>query len=452
MTANAFQPTFSGGFNGDAFVTKLTPAGALTYSTFLGGTGTENGQAIAADNFGNAYVTGFTDSTNFPTKNPIQPTLGGSSNADVFVTKLSSDGSSLVYSTYLGGTASDFGEGIAIDSANNVYLTGWSQSIDFPLVQGAMRTNSPMYKSVNGAASWDNDNYGFSATGVTATTITSLVIHPTEPSTVYAGTVSGVFKTTNGGRTWTAMNNGLTLFNVLAMVIDPSTPATLYVAIGSGFQSGTGVYKSTDGGVTWIRRSTGILHTELISLAIVPSAPNTLYLGVSPCCSGGGSRIYKTTDGADNWALIPNALPVSPVSIVVDPLNHSTIYVADATSQGALYKSTNSGASFDKFTLAPNSPVRWVAVSPHTAGLVYATLDQGLFRSTDGGANWTQLPSRFGKIYFDPVSPTTVYLLAGGFTNSPLFKSTDNGQTWTLMSKGLNGGVPVALVIDPLRT
>jgi hypothetical protein len=451
LTANAFQPTFSGGFNGDAFVTKLTPAGALTYSTFLGGTGTENGQAIAADKFGNAYVTGFTDSTNFPTKDPIQPTLGGSSNADVFVTKLSSDGSSLVYSTYLGGTASDFGEGIAIDSANNVYLTGWSQSIDFPLVEGAMRTNSPMYKSVNGAASWGNDNYGFNATGITATTITSMVIHPTEPSTVYAGTVSGVFKTTNGGRNWTAMNNGLANRNVLAMVINPSSPATLYVAIGSGFQSDTGVYKSTDGGGTWIRRSTGIFHTELVSLAIDPSVPNTLYLGVNPCCSVGGSHIYKTTDGADNWALIANALPVSPVSIVVGPLNHSTVYVADATSQGALYKSTNSGASFDKFTLAPNSPVRWVAVSPHTAGLVYATLDQGLFRSTDGGANWTQLPSRFGKIYFDPVSPTTVYLLAGSFTNSNVFKSTDNGQTWTLMNKGLNGGVPAALVIDPLR-
>lgn len=452
LTANAFQSTYSGGLNGDAFVTKFTGDGALTYSTYLGGNGTDTGRGIAADNSGNAYVTGSTDSTNFPTKNPIQPALGGPSNADVFVTKLSSDGSSLVYSTYLGGTASEFGQGIAVDSTNNVYLTGSSQSIDFPLVQGAMRTNSPMFKSVNGAASWDNDNYGFNATDLTTTTtITSMVIHPTAPSTVYAGTVSGVFKTTNGGRTWTAMNNGLTNRNVLAMVIDPSTPATLYVAIGNGFQGGTGVYKSTDGGGTWIRRSTGILHTELVSLAIDPSAPNTLYLGVSPCCSGGGSHIYKTTDGAGNWALIPTAEAVYPASIVVDPLNHSTIYVADATSQGALYKSTNSGASFDKFTLAPNSPVRWVAVSPHTAGLVYATVDQGVFRSTDGGTNWTQQPNRFGKIYFDPVSPATLYLLAGGFSNSDFLKSTDNGQTWTLMNKGLNGGLPVALVIDPLR-
>src|SRR5262249_10940271 len=157
LTANAFQSTYSGGFNGDAFVTKLTGAGALTYSTYLGGNGTDTARGIAVDNSGNAYVTGSTDSTNFPTKNPIQPNLGGPSTADVFVTKLSSDGSSLVYSTYLGGTASDFAQGIAVDSANNVYLAGWSQSIDFPLVQGAMRTTSPMFKSLNGAASWGND-------------------------------------------------------------------------------------------------------------------------------------------------------------------------------------------------------------------------------------------------------------------------------------------------------
>src|SRR6185436_1399384 len=402
-----------GGFNGDAFVTKLTPAGALTYSTYLGGNGTDNGQGITADSSGDAYVTGLTTSTNFPTKNPIQPTLGGSStgHGDVFLTQLSSDGSALVYSTYLGGAGSDFGQDIAIDSANNAYITGYSDSLDFPLLPGALRTKSPIFKSTDAASSWGNDNYGFRGS-----TITSMVIHPTQPSTVYVGTAIGAFKTTDGGRTWTAINNGLTNRNITAMVMDPSAPNTLYIAI-AGFQTITGVYKSTDGGATWILRSNGIIHTDLASLAIVPSAPNTLYLGVTPCCSP-GTHIYKTTDGADNWALIPNAPPAIPVSIVVDPLNHSTIYVADAAIPGAVYKSTNSGTSWNQFIVSANSPARWVAVSPHTAGLVYATTDQGLFRSTDGAATWTQLPSRFGKIYFDPVSPSTLYLLPANFATT----------------------------------
>jgi hypothetical protein len=444
LTLNPFQAAISG-FGQDAFVTKLTTDGALTYSTYLGGGGSETGQAIAADSSGNAYITGFTSSSNFPTQNAIQPFAGQGFSGDAFVTKLSSNGSALIFSTFLGGSGGDTGRGIAIDSANNVYVTGYSDSFEFPLVQGALRTKSPMYKTIDGAANWSNDNYGF-----TSNNTTTMVINPTEPSTVYAGTQNGVFKTINGGRTWTAMNNGLTNRNVTAMVIDPSTPATLYVASG-GFQPNSGVYKSTDGGATWVPRNTGITHIDFLSLAIVPSAPNTLYLGANQCCSP-TSHIYKTTDGGDNWALIPNAQPVIPASIVVDPLNNSTIYVADGLIPGAVYKSTNSGTSFQKFDVVVNSGVRWIAVSPFTAGLVFANTDQGVFKSIDGGATWTQLPNRFGKVYFDPVSPTTVYLLSNFFQSQlGVFKSTDTGQTWTAMNKGLNASSPNALVIDPQK-
>ena len=445
LTANAFQGSLGGGFSPDAFVTKLTTTGALTYSTYLGGGSSEAGHAIAADSSGNAYVTGFTSSGNFPTQNPIQPNnAGGTFAGDVFITKLNSTGSALVFSTYLGGSGGDIARGIALDSANNVYVTGYSDSIEFPLTEGALHTKSPIYKSIDGAANWDNDNYGFNAT-----TITSMVIHPTQPSTVYVGTTTGVFKTINGGRTWTPMNNGLTTRNVTAMVIDPAAPATLYVAISS-FQNDFGIYKSTDGGASWIRRSTGINHNSLLSLAIVPSAPNTLYLGVAQCCSP-TSHIYKTTDGADNWALIPNVPAVTPESIAIDPLNNATVYVADSFP-GALYKSTNSGTSFDKIDVVVNSAVRWVGVSPHTAGLVYVNTDQGVFRSTNGGTNWTQLPNRSGRIYFDPVSPSILYLLSPQFSSQPgVFKSIDSGQTFTAVNKGLNTPVPAALVIDPLK-
>jgi hypothetical protein len=129
-TVNPIQPAHGGGFY-DAFVTKVNSSGsALLYSTFHGGNSDEFGLGIAVDSSGNAYVTGNTCSTNFPTANPIQPNSGG--NCDAFVTKFSSPGSPLVYSTYLGGSGADGGYGIDVDSSGNVYVTGSTRSTNFP--------------------------------------------------------------------------------------------------------------------------------------------------------------------------------------------------------------------------------------------------------------------------------------------------------------------------------
>jgi len=130
-TENPYQ-TYQGGY--DAFITKLSSGGnSLLYSTYLGGElggcGIDEGYHIAVDASGAAYVTGFTESTDFPTENPYQTYQGGE---DVFVTKLSIDGSSLVYSTYLGGNNSDNGRGIAVDASGAAYVTGHTFSTDFP--------------------------------------------------------------------------------------------------------------------------------------------------------------------------------------------------------------------------------------------------------------------------------------------------------------------------------
>jgi hypothetical protein len=149
-TANAFRATFNGteGFfgNRDVFVTKINAAGnALVYSTYLGGTGGEEARGIAVDSSGNAYVAGFTDSTNFPIANAVQATMGGTQ--DAFVTKLNPAGSALVYSTFLGGAggfdgsnSAEFGEAIAVDSSGNAYVTGSTFSNNFPLVNAIQDT------------------------------------------------------------------------------------------------------------------------------------------------------------------------------------------------------------------------------------------------------------------------------------------------------------------------
>jgi len=129
----------NGGLN-DAFITKLNPAGsAIIYSTYLGGAGSDFGFEIALDNTGAAYLTGATDSADFPLMNPIQAvfggrgTGGGSFLGDAFVTKINPAGSALVYSTYLGGMDNDTGFGIAVDASGSAYVSGVTGSADFPL-------------------------------------------------------------------------------------------------------------------------------------------------------------------------------------------------------------------------------------------------------------------------------------------------------------------------------
>ncbi len=120
-----------------AFVTKISGFdGNFVYSTFLGGNSYDEGHGIAVDSSGNAYVTGATSSTDFPTTNPIQAENAGSD--DVFVTKLNADGSAFVYSTYLGGSSSyEGGRGITLDSSGNAYVTGGTNSTDFPVVNAS---------------------------------------------------------------------------------------------------------------------------------------------------------------------------------------------------------------------------------------------------------------------------------------------------------------------------
>jgi hypothetical protein len=129
---NALYPTYGAGF-WDAFIFKLSADGSqAVYSTYLGGNGFDWGNAIAVDASGNAYVTGVTASSDFPTVNALYPNLWGS--YDAFIFKLSADASQAVYSTYLGGNGADCGYGIAVDGSGNAYVTGVTWSPDFPTV------------------------------------------------------------------------------------------------------------------------------------------------------------------------------------------------------------------------------------------------------------------------------------------------------------------------------
>lgn len=134
------------------FLTKINATGsALVYSTFLGGSTEDQGNAIAVNSSGNAYVTGVTYSTDFPTQNPLQATnhAPGTSAGNAFVTEINPTGSTLVYSTYLGGSAADAGNGIALDSSDNAYITGSAISTNFPTKNAIQSVNNNAFGQAN---------------------------------------------------------------------------------------------------------------------------------------------------------------------------------------------------------------------------------------------------------------------------------------------------------------
>jgi hypothetical protein len=296
-----------------------------------------------------------------------------------------------------------------------------------------------LYKSIDGAGQWTNDNYGLGFG------VRTIAIHPTQTAILYAGTAGGFFKSTNGGRTWTAKNNGLNNSkNVVFIIIDPSTPSTIYAATDAFGSSN--IYKSTDSGDSWNLRMTGMGNSSLLSFAIDPVTPTTLYAGVA-----GNPAVFKTTNAADNWAPAGNAAPpfFFPVSLAVDPHSPSTLFVAESSSGGGVFRSTDSGSTWESVGLATTGAHGlFVGVSPQTANLVYAvTNGGGIFKSTDGGTNWTPIRSGFGRLVFDPVSASTLYFVS---SFEGILKTTNGGQTWTPVNNGLNAASATSLTIDPV--
>jgi hypothetical protein len=140
VTGGSLQGTLGG--PGDGFMAKITPSDtgpiALAYSTYLGGSGFDMCSAIALDEAGNAYTTGLTDSPDFPATGGAPQIIGGGG-SDAFVSKLNVTGSTLLYSTYLGGSGSDWGRGIAVDTATQAYVVGSTESLNFPVVGNSVQ-------------------------------------------------------------------------------------------------------------------------------------------------------------------------------------------------------------------------------------------------------------------------------------------------------------------------
>ena len=308
-------------------------------------------------------------------------------------------------------------------------------------------TGVGVFKSTDGGATWFQVNTGLSTSSEGGLDVTALVVNPSTPSTLYAGIFGGgVFKSTDGGANWFESNTGLGTW-VTALAIDPSTPTTLYH--GGPY----GLSKSTDEGANWSSASNGLIPygdlpwTWITTITIDPSTPTTLYAGTRDTRESGGAAgsVFKSTDGAATWSEVntgfPAYAPVGPgvTTITIDPSTPTTLYAGIYFA--GVFMSTNGGANWSESNTGLNNlAVTEVAIDPSTPTTMYARTDIGLSKTTDGGASWSQvLSSHITALAIDPSTPSTLY--AG------LFKSTDSGTSWTEIT---DPNISAILAIDPV--
>ncbi|MFY9558656.1 MAG: SBBP repeat-containing protein [Terriglobales bacterium] len=255
MTTGAFQ-TGSGGST-DTFVSKLNSSGTqLLYSTYLGGSGGDYGQAIALNTSGEAYVAGQTASTDFPTTNAVQPVSGGPS--DGFLTKLNAAGSAVLYSTYLGGSGSnDAALGVAVDASGSGYVAGLTNSTDFPMTSGALQASS-------GGGQYDGFVAKIASSSPTSATVTSSA----NPS-MFGQSVTFTAMVTGSGGTPTGMvtfNDGTTAIGTGTMSGGQATFNSSSLSVGS--HSITVVY----GGDSNFSGSTSAVLAQIVNKASTSTA------------------------------------------------------------------------------------------------------------------------------------------------------------------------------------
>jgi len=458
---NAFQGVMSN-FYRTAFVAMYTPSGALVRSTFLGGSEAESGNAIAVDSKGDVFVGGSTVSYDFPTKNALQPNYSGSGllfTGDGFLTVFDPTGTNLIYSTFLGGSGDDQVNGIAIDSIGDVAVTGFTTSPDFPLLNPTQGTgNQGFFVASNGV--WSASGSGLTNGNLHTEfgyfnnyngNVVALLVDPSKSSNLYmSAEPAGVFKSSDGGSNWTAMNNGLYGFSsVSGLAFNPKDTSTLYAW---GYD---GVSLTTNGGTNWTSITNGLPNSGFSyvqTVAVDPNTPITLYAGT------GAYGLYKSSDGGNNWSAMPGLTNEDVMTLVVDPQDPATVYAGcQSYSYAGLFQSTDFGTNWTLLGagVLTEGTVSAIALDPTNSATIYAIIQSfdssTLVMSTDSGDSWSNLLSNFGFTFtaltIDPLSPQTIYLGTDENSGLGVLQSTDGGQTWT--PYGLTSDYINTVAVDP---
>jgi uncharacterized repeat protein (TIGR01451 family) len=504
---NAFQPTSPNPEYGTAFVAEFSATGALVYGSYLGGSNGEdfnNGYdgAIAVDSTGAAYVAGSTNSTDFPVKNAYQSTLLGYANGTL--TKIVPMGTSIVFSTFLGGSSSDGVTGVAVDSAFAIYLTGNTMSSNFPTTAGALATtckacsnflseafvtkfkadgSGPAYSTFLGDAGGSTANAiavdaafaayiagstsssGFPVAGTYAKTCLSCPdqqdsaflskLNPAGNSLVYSNIVGGHGK---------SFGNAVSVDAAGEAFVAGSSDAPDFTTVNpTQAQGGLGIDIAGDG-VTFAASNQGFGSAQTNGFAIDPANPNNMYAATV-------DGVFKSTDASETWTPLDSGLPTGsngkPVanvqSLVIQP-STGTLF-AGVQSKGVYEFPVGATAWFASNNGLPSfipGSVSAIAVDPSNPATMYVGLGGAntLYKSVNGGANWTKsntgLPAGDGfssitGLIVDPRNSNNLFLSTTDEFGTPqgIWASTNGGASWSAINIGLPTLAINAIAMDP---
>jgi len=496
-TVGTSTNSYGGGrTHGDAFVAKFdNRASQVVYLAYVGGASDDVALSLAVDSGGNAFITGYTESTDFPCKSAVFNTISGKPYPgtsvyplDGFVTKLGPRGTNLVYSTYLGGNWVDEGVGIAVDPAGCAYVAGYTESTNFPTANasGAFQNfgglgdafvtkfgpegTNLLYSIFLGGDRIDvgNDIAADMAglayvAGYTASTnfpVTSNAVQPWNAGdedvfvTVLGNNGTNLVSSTYLGDAGKNQGYRLALDAAGGVYVTGATKDNSGYPVTPGGLNLGGLFLSGDGGANWNASNTGLQSVDVWSLAVNPLAPDRVYAGTSRgvARSSNGGLTWSTaiSASATSAGLAPAIAVGSVRSLVIDPVGATNLYAG--TAQG-VFKSSDAGLNWwliSASLIGDPSPFK-LAIDPVDPAIIYGGGNAGVYVSTNGATNWSTVNSGLGNLSvralaIPPSPPAMLYAATAG----GVYRSQNRGGNWLAANTGLTNLSVQAIAIDPV--
>jgi len=284
--------------------------------------------------------------------------------------------------------------------------------------------------------------------------VRSISFARSNPDVVYAAVLGGgVFRSVDGGATWTSTVSGLASLRAVAVAADPADDRVAYVGTYQGGEPAGGVFKTIDGGATWVASGNGLTNHQITALRVDEAA------ALRVCAGTVFGGLFRTVDGGTTWQDVSSGIVTGSTVIAIEIDAASDIFLSIAQGGNgapAVVRSANAGGGWSRVDagLPAADPVTTIAAAPGSStSLLAGTGSSGIFRSSNGGASWTAssagLPAGYcaASLAFDPADPSSVF---SGDDEGEIYQSNDGGTHWALRKSGAAPSIVMALAVRPV--